>query len=98
MPTPLRIQNTAHAQHYGFLRKERSVKKEEDPGVFSSEDEEEVEEKNEGVLDMTVKSDGALKVTILDEQENILSTEMDKIDASVHMETLLVSDGCVTDA
>ena len=50
--------------------------------MFSSEDEEEVEEKSEGVLDMTVKSDGALKVAILDEQEFVLSTEVDKIDAS----------------
>lgn len=66
--------------------------------MFSSEDEEEVEEKSEGVLDMTVKSDGALKVAILDEQEFVLSTEVDKIDASIRMETFLVREECMDDA
>ena len=101
MPTPLHIQNTARVQHYGFLRgKERREKKteEEDLGVFSSEDEDEVEEKNEGVMEVTAASVGAMKVAVLDEQECVLTTEVDTVDASVRMETFQVRGECASDA
>ena len=101
MPTPLHIQSTTRVQHYGFLREERRAKKpveEEDLGVFSSEDEEEVEEKNEGVMEVTAASVGAMKVAVLDEQECVLTTEVDKVDASVRMETFQVRDECASDA
>lgn len=100
MPTPLHIQNTTRVQHYGFLRgKERQAKKtEEDLGVFSSEDEDEVEEKNEGVMEVTAASVGAMKVAVLDEQECVLTTEVDEVDASVRMETFQVMGECGSDA
>ena len=100
MPTPLHIQSTTRVQHYGFLREERRAKKpveEEDLGVFSSEDEEEVEE-NEGVMEVTAASVGAMKVAVLDEQECVLTTEVDKVDASVRMETFQVRGECASDA
>lgn len=101
MPTPLHIQSTTRVQHYGFLReKERRAEKaveEEDLGVFSSEDEEEVEE-NEGVMEVTAASVGAMKVAVLDEQECVLTTEVDKVDASVRMETFQVRGECASDA
>ena len=101
MPTPLHIQSTTRVQHYGFLREERRAKKpveEEDLGVFSSEDEEEVEEKNEGVMEVTAASVGAMKVAVLDEQECVLTTEVDKVDASVRMETFQVRGEYASDA
>ena len=101
MPTPLHIQSTTRVQHYGFLREERRAKKpveEEDLGVLSSEDEEEVEEKNEGVMEVTAASVGAMKVAVLDEQECVLTTEVDTVDASVRMETFQVRGEYASDA
>ena len=83
------------------MREERRAKKpveEEDLGVLSSEDEEEVEEKNEGVMEVTAASVGAMKVAVLDEQECVLTTEVDKVDASVRMETFQVRGECASDA
>ena len=102
MPTPLHIQSTTRVQHYGFLREERRAKKpveEEDLGVLSSEDEEEVEEKNEGVMEVTAASVGAMKVAVLDEQECVsfliqcfyLNTKLNRFEPWVEPTSILAS-------